>query len=336
MNQRPTVAFLTAAFMGLSLAAAEPPPSAPKKPEAAPEKPTAPVTPVRDGRVDLRPKFEVGQVVRYTMKQVSDQSVPNPEDPKDPMKTRLEQTVGLKMTTKSVDKETGEATVEVMYETVKAKYDSPLGKVDFDSTKPAPKGAKPADADPLEDLVAGQFKGLVGTTMTLKMAKDGRISSVGGGESLIPAGLTGGGGNPDGTNQFEGLFGPITTASTKGFDGTAKVGEKWTHTDGLGIKALGNMDMVTTYDLRSHDRNMAKVFFTGHAGAGSGGTGGGGAAAPVSLESADHKGQYTWDTRLGQLVRFEMEQKTTLSGTLTQGKPMISTSSVTLERVDKK
>lgn len=350
MHQRLTAAFLTATFMGLSLAAAQAPPApatppAPKDPERKPEKPEKPAapTPARDGRVDLRPKFELGQVVRYTMKQTSDQQVPNAEDPKNPSRNKFDQSVGLKMTTKAIDKETGEATVEIVYESVKVVIDNPLVNASYDSTKATqPKGKAPkpnAEPDPLdiEGMVLDQYKKMVGTTMTMKQAKDGRIKSITGGASLVPSmpGIDLGMGGSDPSKQFTDLFGPISTNSSTGFDGTAKVGDKWTHSDGVSAGPFGSLDLATTYTLRSHERDVAKVFFSGHAGSASSG-GGGGAAMPIGLQSADHTGQYAWDTRKGQLVRCEMEQKVTISGTLTGGKPSTATTTMVLERVDKK
>ena len=327
MLLRSTQSLLLAACMSLSAVAAEPPPRV--------TDPVPVITPppaARDGRVDLRPKFEVGQVVRYTMKQVSDQVVPNQADPKDPNKTHLEQTVGLKMTTKALDSATGEATVEIVYETVKAKLDSPQAVVDFDSTRPAPGGVKKSEdpLDAIDEMVADQFRKLVGTTMTMKIARDGRINSVTGGESLSPTLIPGvaqvwG----DAMRQLGGLFRPISTNSTQGFDGTARVGTRWTHSDSLSVGPLGGLDMITTYDLRSFDRasKLAKVYFSGSAEKKSSGE-----PTLVGVDACRYTGQYAWDARLGQLVRCEMEHKTTMSGPLTQGKPATSISTLVLER----
>lgn len=324
----------------------EPPPAAPGPDGGAGRGPVEipkparerPAQPRGDARVDLRPRFELGETVRYVMRQVSDQVVPNQEDPKDPHKTRQEQTVGLKMTTKAVDKESGEATVEVVYESIKAKMDGPLGLIEFDSTKPGGPGAgKPAKRsdDPLDAInaqIEESFKKMVGTTMTLKVAKDGRIVSVTGGESLVPTGVPGvAQAWGDAAKQLEGLFGPISSNSTKGFDGTARVGEKWTHRDSLSVGPLGGLEVATTYELRSHQGGVAKVYFNGRAEKRSSGE-----ASLVSVDEAGYSGQYAWDTRRGQLLRCEMEQKTTLSGALTNGKPSTAVSTLVLERVEKR
>jgi hypothetical protein len=334
---------------GLSLTvAAEPPPSttpapdgggggAGKGPVDVPKpKPEKPAPTKSDGKIDLRPKFELGDVVRYSMRQTSDQVIPNQADPKDPNKTHQERTVGLKMSTKAVDKETGEATVEIVYETVKAKIDGPLGVVDFDSTKPPAKGtpAKKSDdpLDALNDAALESFKKTVGTTMTMKVAKDGRIVSITGGESLAPdivPGVTQSWG--DAMKNLGGLFGPINTKSSAGFDGTAKVGDRWTHTDGVTLGPLGGLDLLTTYELRSAQNNVAKVFFTGHAEKKSSGDQG-----LVAVDDCKYSGQYAWDTRRGQLASCEMEQSVTMSGSLTGGKPSTATTTLKLERVDKK
>ncbi|MFT3683381.1 MAG: DUF6263 family protein [Phycisphaerales bacterium] len=306
----------------------EVPSSKPKANQPAPAK--------SDGKVDLRPKFELGDVVRYTLRQTSDQVVPNQADPKDPNKTHQERTIGLKMSTKAVDKETGEATVEIVYETVKAKIDGPLGLVEFDSTKPPAKGTptKKSD-DPLDainDAVLESFKKMVGTTMTMKVAKDGRIISITGGESLAPdiiPGLTQAWG--DSMKQLGGLFGPINSKSSAGFDGTARVGERWTHTDGVTLGPLGGLDILTNYELRSAQGSVAKVYFTGLAQKKSAGEG-----SPIAVDDAKHNGQYAWDTRRGQLISCEMEQTVTMSGALTHGKPSTAVTTLKLERTDKK
>lgn len=337
MNQRHTVALLAAAFATLS-AAAEPPPRAP---DATPPSAAPPAS--REGRIDLRPKWELGQVVRYSMKQTSDQQTPNAEDPADPHKSRLEQTIGLKMTAKAVDTTTGETTVEIVYESVKAKLDSPLATVDLDSTKLPPKGPKspaaPAPSAPrdpfdqIDALLADQFKQMVGTTITMKVARDGRIISTSGGESLSPTmlpGMTAPG--AEAMKQLGGLIGPITTNSSPGFDGLARVGDRWTHRDQLDVGPIGGLDLTTTYDLRTHTAGTAKVYFKGHAD----GNHSSGLPLPVSLDSADHSGMYAWDTRRGQLARCEFEQKVTMSGSITGNKPATATTTVVIERIDKK
>lgn len=343
-------AVVVAGIAGLTMAVAagQPPSGSPpatpdggagKGPVEIPRpRPAAPAHPQREGKVDLRPKYELGDVTRYTMKQVMDQVIPNQEDPKDPNKTHQERTVGLKMTTKAVDKETGEATVEIVYETVKAKIDGPLGVVDFDSTKPAPKGPpQKKSSDPLDalnDAALESFKKTVGAKMTMKVAKDGRITSITGGESLAPdivPGVTAAWG--DAMKQLGGLFGPISSNSTAGFDGTARVGERWTHRDSLTVGPLGGLDMTTTYDLRSAQGNIAKVYFNGHVEKKSSGDP---ASSLVGVDDASHNGMYSWDTKRGQLVRCEFEQKTTMSGSITGGIPSTSTSTMVLERTDKK
>lgn len=342
-----TVASLLAASLLTAAAlAAQPPTPAPtpkptqepaKAPTSEPTKSPAKSTPppATAGRIDLRPKWELGQVVRYTMKQTSDQQTPNAEDPKDPHKSRLEQTVGLKMTAKAVDAQTGEATVEIVYETVKAKLDGGIANVDFDSTRPAPKTPKkPADPlDEIDNLVADQFKQMVGTTITMKVARDGRITSTTGGESLSPTMIPGLAiPAAEAMKHLGGLIGPITTNSTPGFDGLARIGDRWTHRDQLDVGPIGGLDLTTTYDLRTHAASVAKVYFKGHAD----GNRSSGQPQPVGLDSSDYSGLYAWDTRRGQLAHCELEQKVTMSGSLTGGKPATSTTAVVIDRVDKR
>jgi len=307
---------------------AAPAPKPESKPQPAEQRPPATAA----GRVDLRPRWELGQVVRYTMKQTSNQQSPNAEDPKNPTTVRFEETTGLKMTAKAVDTATGEATVEVLFESVKVKFESDLANVEFDSTKPPAKTpAKPADPlDAIDSMIADQFKQKVGTTITIKVAKDGRILSTSGGETLSPA-MPGLPSAADAMKQLGGLIGPITTNSSAGFDGTAKVGDRWTHRDQLTVGPIGGLDLTTTYDLRSHSNNLAKVYYKGHA-EGKNSTG---QPQLANVDSAEHSGIYSWDTRNGQLVRCEMEQKIAISSQLTGGKPATSTTTLVLERIGK-
>jgi hypothetical protein len=333
----------TPAAFGLLLActltagalAAEPPP-----PSKAPVKDTTPAK-VEAGRIDLRPKFELGQVTRYVMKQRSTSSVPNAEDPKKPTEVKQTQDVGLKMSVKSVNKETGEATVEIVYETVKATIDSDAMKMDYDSTKPKPKAppAKPADPNDLmaalggldpEKLLMGHFEKMVGTTVTLTVDKSGRITKTTGGDTLAPTDLVsalGGSGGASPSETLQALFGPITSKGSA-FDGTAKVGDKWKSEDNVTLGMVGTLVMATDYELRSARGNTAEVGFRGRVEPKSQGE-----SSLFQVNNGTYTGQYSWDTKLGQVASVTSDLKMSISSQFTGGQPTPSTSTLTFERV---
>lgn len=320
---------------------AEPVPgNAPAGPTKSPGQPRTSETAA--ARVDLRPRFEPGQIVRYVWVLRSEQALPTGEG--EAIKSTLMQEIGLKMVTRGVDAGSGEATVELVYERVKASIDSALGKIEFDSTAKRPagpgKGGGPAEPDPLdaldpEKLIADHFAGMVGTTLEMKVGRDGRIASVKGGGSLVPKGLGIGGMDP--SAALGGLFGPISTRSSTGFDGTARVGDRWTHTSTTSVGPLGGLDLQTNYELRSHSGGVAQVYFSGRAETASPGQSP--AGAPQGAVDTRQNGSYRWDTRLGQLAGAQFEQSASIAlpgpgnGQGSGGRPMTATTRVTIERV---
>lgn len=292
------------------------------------------------GKVVLRPKFEKGQVVKYVMKQRSVQHVPNPEDPKTPYEVKNSQDIGLKLVTRSVDAATGEATVEMVYETVKVVMDSELAKIEYDSTKPKKPAPKKDPKDPfaqiggfdLDQILIGQYEKMVGTSITMTVDKAGRITALSGGDALAPAGLPiaglGAGSSTPGKEVLQGLFGPIVSKS--GFEGFADVGDKWKNDDGLSTGPLGNLSIVTEYELKSNRGYVAEIGFRGRVEPKSLGEGGG---SPFQIHEAGHSGRYSWDTRLGQLIAMNMDQNVTLSAQATGGAKCTNTTTVSFERV---
>jgi hypothetical protein len=330
---------------------------------------TRPIPPLRQpgrepaqpsaGDIDLRPKWERGQAIRYRMTQDSTSAMPDMADAKKTTSVRNRQTVDFTLRVKDVNKETGVATVDMVYDALKIKLDGAGFDIDFDSSKskpaatpkaPAPgKGkpsANPADADPMETikqlqeglagldpakLIGEQFQKMVGTTLTLTIDKSGVITNVAGGSELDPTGLLGQmGAAAPGSNAPQaggGLFGPITTADG-GYTGLVRVGQKWTHTDSMSVGPLGAMRMLTEHTLRSAGRGTAEVAFAGRidpqSAAGN---------ASAQLKSATQSGSYTWDTAKGQLLRMNMEQRVVQSQPGTNsGADATSSTTMTVER----
>lgn len=316
--------------------------------EAAP-----PAGSVRGGVVDLRPRFRMGEDVRYRMKldTLSDVMLPggvNPSDPLDirrgpdgkpaaPPKQKLDQEFTLVLRPKQVDSE-GAAVVELIYERVKIRYEYDGETMEFDSAAPKPADTKPGSpagkpapgtADPSGDLLRQLAGGVAGTTMTLTLDASGRIIKVDGGGAL---GLTGGlaslgvSGLPSNDQMLKNLFGPVQTRA--GGSNLAKVGDRWTNDDELSMGPIGTLRMTTTHTVRSADDRSAIVGFTSEAA-----TRTEGEQTPLSINSSRAMGQYEWDPRMGQLKSMIAEQTTSLSLRTSAGESGLD--STTTIRVDR-
>lgn len=337
---------------------------------STPQEETRPIPPLRQpgrepskpsaGDIDLRPKWERGQSIRYRMTQDSTSAMPDMSNPKKTTSVRNRQTVDFTLRVKDVNKETGVATVDMVYDALKIKLEGAGFDIDFDSSKtpppaktpaktPAKAPAKspasdPADIDPMETikqlqdglqsldpakLIGDQFQKMVGTTLTLTIDKSGVITNVSGGSELDPTGLLTQMGAPGGSSPQAGggLFGPITTADGS-YTGLVRVGQKWTHTDSMSVGPLGAMRMLTEHTLRSAGRGTAEVAFAGRIDPQSAADN-----ASAQLKSATQSGSYTWDTVKGQLVRMNMEQRVVQNqpGT-TSGAEATSSTTMTVER----
>lgn len=268
---------ITLAALLAPLAAPTPTPALPVRHETA-----------QPALVDLRPKFEKGQEHRFTMEldSTTDMTAGGGESTKQSMK----QEYGLLFRVIEAAPESG-ATAEVVFETIKATIDSPLGKETFDSTKPA-------DQDG-QSMLAPVLRQAVGTTLTLKFDADGNITSVTGGEGLALAASLGGGGGPK--DLLGGIF------SVKKGSGRARVGETWTNIDTIADSPAGGLKLTTEHTLKSAARGEAVVAFRGRVEPGTQA-----AAGPVKLTDAHHEGRYVWDTRDGMLKSLESELAVTM------------------------
>ena len=309
---------------------------------------------VRAELVDLRPRFHVGEDLRYRVliRSVSDVTLPGGLNPGDPLalkrpaadrraeprpgaaaekpRQHLDQEITIVLRPRSVEPE-GAAVVDLVYERVRIRYEFEGDTMEFDSAaKPTP-----ADAgDPLtragESLLAQLAGGLAGTTMTLTLDNQGAITKVDGGGALgLPGGLAqlGAVGTPSTGELAESLIGPIRTRSSGG--GLVKVGDRWTNEDDLSVGPFGAVRMSTSHTVGSADAKAAVVLFTGHAASRSEDK-----QAPVSIDEATYRGRYDWDTRQGRLKSLESEQETRLTLRATGGETTsASTTTVRVEPV---
>ncbi len=236
------------------------------------------------GKVDLRPRFKLGQEVRLKMDVSTSRKQTDPAaDPQSAsQKTDIGITLALKCT--GVNPETG-YTLDMVFESFKFDGDIAGQTVHFDSKKP--------DADdPFGELLGS----IVGTSMPVKMDLSGNISSVGGGVTDL-AGMTG---SMGGADLIKGLFGPLATSS-KG-TGFAAVGDTWTNEDAMDA-GMGSVRVKTTNTLSSARGGTATITTKGSFSLdpSSGGPG-------VAIRESSLSGETKWDTEAGMIDSMTMKQ----------------------------
>lgn len=309
------------------------------------EPPKAPKAPVPEGRtVNLRPKFHVGRDTRYQFDLNSANKLKSTITPEIDGDQTLTQSIGLKLHTVEVTEDG--ATVELIYENVKATLETADFRAAFDSSKPASsRGQQPATTQPgttrpgrtntpasgskpnrtkgtgsdpdMDSLLAQIMQPMVGTKLTMKVDKDGNITSVSGGDSLAGGGgglegLLGGLGG-SGLGGLGGIGGIGVPTAGKGGGGpmswvitgpaqkpVVHVGESWTNNDSLSGTPVGGFSMVTKHTCRSANGTSASFVFSGRADAKSLGD------SPAilggfALKESSYGGTYIWDTARGEL-----------------------------------
>ncbi|MCC6228324.1 MAG: hypothetical protein IT432_03760 [Phycisphaerales bacterium] len=279
--------------------------------------------------VDLRPKFEQGQVARYSLEQNSTSKTTADRDKTKNTATQMDQTIWISMRTMQVD-ESGVATVEVTYERVSLSIDSDDFKGSYDTARPAattPSPSSPATRSPATpttpsrpapppkqnpderenaEMLALVVRPMLDSKLTLKIDPAGNIISATGGAELSPSALIG----VDGLKSLPsrsnaGLLGPIFTA--KKSSGRARIGESWTNEDTLDASALGSMKMRTTHTLRSASGGVANIDVAGLIDKTSESTSG-----PVQIKDSSFAGRYKWDTAKGQLDSMDISQSVSM------------------------
>jgi hypothetical protein len=281
----------------------------------------------RSGEIDLRPKFEKGQEIRYQLEMVSstrnDSAArparpgaapgrPQPKQPPSPPDERLDildlgampersqssTTMGLVMRVTEVSPE-GIATVDMVFESMK--FRTTVGEEVFEFDSAAPK--RPGDQDPIAMLLIP----IVGTRVTLTVDRNGNITQATGGEALAMLGQVISGA-PGGGQGAAKLFGPIFSAHpTKG---VAKMGESWEHSDRVQTGLLGDFKMTTRHTLRGLQGRDAIVAISGRVEPESEQPREGG----FQIQNSSYNGSYVWDTVKGQLSRMESSMSVRLTG----------------------
>jgi len=255
-----------------------------------------------DRRVDLRPKFERGQSIRFKM-DVANTSTPAapatttrpPATTPRPEQMRSKIELGLSLKVMSVT-DSREATVEMVFDSIKASTHTKDQDIEFDSTKPGKDG---------DDIAGLLFQGLEGSTLTLKVDRDGNITSVTGGEAFGTLGQFLGGGG--GAGQ---LFGPLF--SIKKGNGIVSVGESWEDVDQIDNSMLGKFKMTTRNTLRSVAGADAMVDVVGRIEPSSEAPGEG----VAQIKDSRFGGKYAWDTKLGMLRQMDTTMTVNLEQTV--------------------
>lgn len=274
-----------------------------------------------DSLVDLRPKFELGQTIKFRMElnQRSRTLVPALDDK--PTESTSTQDLGLVFKVKQSGPEG--SVVELSFSHVKMTKETEEGKESFDSTQPKAKDGK--------SELAPSLRALAGSTFTVHLDADGNVTNIEGGDQLMsldafggapgldPNSLPGGlpnpgnlprppsiGGPGGGQNGFTAALGSIF--SVKKGTNRVRVGEEWTTRDVLDTGLLGKFTMSTTSKLKSHAGSDAKVTVRGYIEPDSS------AAGPslVKITDSSYVGDYSWNTRAGMLRKMDLHQHVVL------------------------
>jgi|GEM_PF-1887463 len=164
----------------------------------------------------------------------------------------------------------------------------------------------------LEDAVKPDISGVAGTVLTLKLDADGTVKSVTGGERLSKGGLLGPGLSlPSTPESLGGLFGPIKDSAGKAMPMRMRVGQTWTTASNVTTGPTGALKVKTDYKLESARGVEANVSFSGNVESDSQGASPGMPGMPLAkMTGSFYRGNYTWDTREGRLMRMETEMRT--------------------------
>lgn len=263
------------------------------------------IKPDTGANVDLRPRFTKGQEIRFRMKMESTGTQAGDAAGEQSMSTNQE--IGLLMRVKEVNAESG-ALLDLVYESLKFNMDSPMmGRIDFDSSKPATGGD--------EAIAEGMLRPLVGLTLSVKTDKDGNITDV-----KSPEGAGGVAGAMlrqfTGADVVKNMFGPIV--SLRRGTGQAAVGETWTNQDAI-ESPMGTMKVTTNNTLSSHAQGRATIDIKGGVSLTQGGAGASaipGLMPAATIKESSIKGQAIWDTAKGMLRSVKSEQTITIEADL--------------------
>jgi hypothetical protein len=234
------------------------------------------------GKIDLRPKWKAGQETRLKMDMDSTGKQATPAAGESQvMQTTLGTTLRLKC--KESNPETG-TTLEVGFESTKLSIKSPLGNVDFDSTKPDPDN--PADE---------AIKSFFDAALTCKVDPSGNITSIDGdtgGMALL-------GGADMIKSMLKTILGPVNSSQKD--SGRHSIGESWTNNETLG-GAGATLRITTTNTLKSLMGSLATVALKGAVTLDPSSSGLG-----IAIKDSSMTGEYKWDVEAGMLESSQVK-----------------------------
>ncbi|MBX3409171.1 MAG: hypothetical protein KF859_04725 [Phycisphaeraceae bacterium] len=262
-----------------------------------PRQASEPVSPSTRSKVNLRPRFVVGQSHKFSMTLDSKgrQSVPGLGE----QTQNISQEIGLTLRVKEVNAQTG-STLEMVYDSLKLRISQADGEeIVFDSTKKDP-----------NDPIAMVLSSIVGTTITIKADRDGNITNVDAGGAMGGAlgglsGLAGGSGATGGADVIKNLLGPIV--SLKPGTPEAAVGEAWTNDDIIDAP-WGKLRLTTTNTLTSHRASKATIDIKGQFSLQPSSASG---PAPA-IKDSGLSGSAVWNTESGMLESLDFRQRMTV------------------------
>ncbi len=243
--------------------------------------------------IDLRPRFTLGQEIRFEIA-LSDREIPKPGEkpaPKPqanaPKTSTFTEEVGLRLKVTQVDPDGG-GTLDATFDSFKMRGNGPLGEIDFDSTR------APKQGDPLEEVL----RPIVKTSLKIQVDRDGEVRTItpqgeGGPAASLGQAFTG-------RDMFRSLVGPIS--SPRRGATSASVGESWTEESNM-TGSAGTWTLEVTKTLRSVQGSRATIDMKGRV-----------KLDPASLSGAPganarsdtvYDGQAIWNTELGMVERFE-------------------------------
>lgn len=258
----------------------------------------------KSGKVDLRPRFVVGQEVRLKLatEEMTKTTLGGEASLNQDSASSREMVVSLRCT----GKQDQNSTVEMKIESLRATMSGAgIGGLDgsFDSSKPASKDG--------EGTLGQALRPLVGQVFVLVFDQNGNITSVKGNEKVDGSAMGGFAGQLGTMSGVQMLLSPITTPGKS--SGEAAVGQIWTTRDVID-SPFGRLKMVTDYKLASHIGALAEVPIKGTLSLDSEG-GGQGEALGVKLKKSEYSGKMKWDTDRGMIQSMDVSQSIAIEAT---------------------
>ncbi len=268
-------------------------------------------------KVDLRPRWEKGQQIRFRMELKSNNAVGMGEEAGSDQQQGVTQDIRLLF--RVVDaKPESDATVELVYEKLKVSMTTPVGTFEFDTDQPKEKDAG--------NTLAPGFRALAGTVLTLTIDPDGNIKNVSGGEALSGAGLAGRLSQP---GDLKDLIGPIMTP--KRSPGVVSVGQSWENVDTIDSGFIGRFKLTTKHTVKSANANAAEVDVSGRFDKDSEAPSG----SAFQIKAGKFDGRYTWDTAKGMLKKMDTTQSFKIEGAMGEQKISVSNdTTMKITRID--